>query len=284
MAQQHNAGKGVAHGGKVRRWSPKSPDGPVELLTTISFAPDTSMSIISATPILLNETSIIWSETPIMVKATAEELLTVQPHKILDPEFAVGWNKLPDELKVRILTYNVICEDKVSFNDQWGYTMGGNKDIISYCLMTPEIATLAREIFYSKNIFHVKALPLFEWIGERRTLPLPPRSSLGLIRRLEVAVRVIGWEFTKLRKLTDGRWGFHNLQHIKLTVDLTQHPGIPYSEIPCILGDGLFIQCDGEVDFVGMDIWSFPGSQLIAIIKTKFFFNCINKGLNGVKN
>jgi hypothetical protein len=90
---------------------------------------------------------------------TKEELI-VKPDGGLGPAFAEGWDKLPDELKVRVLSCNLVAEDTISSEDT--ETDADTERVINFhhhLWTTPEIASLSREIYYTKNTFLLQASP-----------------------------------------------------------------------------------------------------------------------------
>jgi hypothetical protein len=64
--------------------------------------------VYSPYPIKING-ALVWSPGPIHIMN--KEKVNIAPTEILDPEFLRGWNKLPDELKLEILSHNALFND-----------------------------------------------------------------------------------------------------------------------------------------------------------------------------
>ncbi|KAF1958173.1 hypothetical protein CC80DRAFT_502965 [Byssothecium circinans] len=220
-------------------------------------------------------------------RSTEEKPLTAQPHKHLDPKFASGWNKLSDELKVHILAYIVISDEPIDRENKWGSTLGGNKDLISYCSMAPDIAGLAREIFYSHNTFHIGAQRYVhdENNGHlvRRCLDLPHPSARPLIRTLKVSVHIAGSELKDLQNIAHGISGFSALQYVKVIVDIRSWNGMKFCNndftrarnlISSFFRGGIFFDCEGELEIIEAERWPELDSDVVKTVKRNVVFNC----------
>jgi hypothetical protein len=82
--------------------------------------------------------------------------------------------------------------------------------------MTPEIATLAKRIYYTSSAIGLEVgLGFFIWIG----LKYPSRTVNHLVHRLEVGIRLGNPnQWSQLEKVANGRLGFQNLEHIQVHI------------------------------------------------------------------
>jgi hypothetical protein len=129
---------------------------PLPLRTVISaLPPREEIWIQRQTPFAIPETdydfhndTIVKCRTPVCVsRPGAANILAA-----LDPQFESGWNKLPTELKVEVLSWLLILG--------WGKPVDivsttaphANQEALLHFLSTiPEIFSLAHEIFYTRN-------------------------------------------------------------------------------------------------------------------------------------
>ncbi|KAF2675698.1 hypothetical protein K458DRAFT_425299 [Lentithecium fluviatile CBS 122367] len=136
----------------------------------------------------------------------------------LNATFAAGWAKLPDEIKLHVLSYSNLVTpygrlDTDAFDEKGMSTTVDN--YIAHCLMGPDFARLATEIFYSGNTFmltqllHEVAIPL-----------ISKRTYHHLIRRLFLrfcyGMRTGRSHWRSLRKLAEGGYGFAALKWIEV--------------------------------------------------------------------
>ncbi|KAJ4360802.1 uncharacterized protein N0V89_001369 [Didymosphaeria variabile] len=128
--------------------------------------------------------------------------------------FVRGWNKLPLELRIHILEFNLIYIAPYKATEDATTSI-----LLPYLRMTKEIADLAREIYFKKNVI---CLEVRRQDGRRRALRYPPPLSNRFIRRLEVELAFIDFAtsrfWPKIPDLASGRYGFPNLRflHIQL--------------------------------------------------------------------
>lgn len=238
---------------------------PLRLFTPLHIPHGKSVSAVSQTPILVRESAIIWAATPIFIQPTSSYGINVELSENLGQDFATGRNNLPDELKVRILSYLLVFDHSLGERHSLLYWSAASNRLMSCLRSTPEIANLAREIFYSKNIFFLKTHD-----GCFPNLKYPPTAINHYIRRLEILASVRRGTWLYLKYLANGRYGFKNLQHLKLIFDLAAvyvgaNPeqtwfGAPDNEwsypyncegIPLrrMLDSGVTFKCKGELRF-----------------------------------
>lgn len=147
---------------------------------------------------------------------TATKAMRITPSEPLSPEFAEGWRKLPDELRVEVLAHNLVCRQPIVHN----HVRSGDKLRLDCALGTqlrhhlalgPEFASLARQIFYERNTFTV------------RYNELPPIAVRGYIRSISMNEKhrysheSVSWKI--LERLAAGTLGMDNLQHLRLRLE-----------------------------------------------------------------
>ncbi|ORY10078.1 hypothetical protein BCR34DRAFT_588900 [Clohesyomyces aquaticus] len=89
--------------------------------------------------------------------------------------------------------------------------------------MTPEIAGLARQIFYGTNTFNLRVAPAD--LTLRETFKYPNHLVNDDIRKLTVKIVWNSDHKHFLSKLANGSYGFKNVQFIKVEVDSDRDPG-----------------------------------------------------------
>jgi hypothetical protein len=133
--------------------SAPTPSKSLVLLNDFDVSPQTIISVSSASPINVGGIT-IWSATPLLISTTSSiKLASTAP---LGAGFVRGWNKLSDELKTRVLSNILTLERAIDVdnfhvvNDACPATI----QIYFKCLRsTPELAALAKPVFYSRNTF-----------------------------------------------------------------------------------------------------------------------------------
>jgi len=168
------------------------------------------------------------------------------PSLPLDFAFATGWEKLPTELKVHILSYNLTFPGKVDL-----YESNVLPALDHHLRISPEIADLAKEIFYCQNTFRI-----------RRNLRRPSGRPLfpvayGLIRKIVVDV-IMGsytdWE--TLSMISKGSHGLSNLRYVNVVINCRGVSWSPLNDdsitqllgwIPDSCDESIVFKCKGEV-------------------------------------
>ncbi|KAF1958169.1 hypothetical protein CC80DRAFT_546405 [Byssothecium circinans] len=143
----------------------------IPLHHTSTVQPRTSHTYVSPDTIQIARGVFISSESPITITTTKHTTafeITASRYLRPDPAFARGWNKLPEELKVKILSYLIIpLNEPIDYDNAYRlqhFNPRGGVDLWRYLRMTPEIKILALELFYGHNSFTI----------EPRTLTLSP--------------------------------------------------------------------------------------------------------------
>lgn len=146
-------------------------------------------SVSSPTPFLINGVK-VWSAAPIHIYACKDQQdIRIEPTDRLDSEFAQGWDKLPDELKTRILAFNLVCSSFLGYLSLFSHYGEDATSYYHHLRTTPEIAAFAREIYYTENTFEVK-FSRYSHIGHYwprdQYFAYPVHRNNGMIRNLVV--------------------------------------------------------------------------------------------------
>ncbi|KAF2634732.1 hypothetical protein P280DRAFT_474427 [Massarina eburnea CBS 473.64] len=139
----------------------------------------------------------------------------LRPAVRLQATFRDGWKKLPNELKMKVLG--------VSLTDTRPLEPGNTYYLSNFLRMTPEIAALAKEVYYTTNTFKI---PLY-----RPCMTLPNPAIRRYVRRIYILLSYIQldrhWDW--VRRLACGEFGFHGLRHVTLALYTAE----PYRLINC---------------------------------------------------
>ena len=203
----------------------------VKLTMPMTLQPGAELLVTCSSPISVllpsGEGHELEAYKPTKIRAM-KHILRLSPTSRLGSSFVRGWNKLPEELKLMVLEHELVHKSgeiqirrsHLSFdidfvdtaNDYFvnviNFSMKAN--LYRYLSMTPEIARLARDVFYTRNYFMIfcsrPAAPI-------HGLDLPPNSRL-LIRKL---VLKVDFEEKGLQKLEDlAAVRFPSLQNLEI--------------------------------------------------------------------
>ncbi|KAF1971246.1 hypothetical protein BU23DRAFT_600377 [Bimuria novae-zelandiae CBS 107.79] len=133
--------------------------------------------------------------------------------------FANGWNRLPDELRICILSFNLCSEEPIPVD--WPNNSRAHLKALHHLRMTPQIAALAQQTYYSLNTFHLQLHYTRPDPSVRPTLRfLFPRKSVNHdIRRLHIEIVSLTVDsLRRLEKLAEGFYGFPKPQQVRLYV------------------------------------------------------------------
>ncbi|KAF2114313.1 hypothetical protein BDV96DRAFT_94708 [Lophiotrema nucula] len=181
----------------------------------------------------------------------------------LSADFATGWNKLPVELKMQILSYSLTI--KKDFTVMPTPRMVYFTEYFRYLRMTTEIAEISKKVFYTENTFRC----YYEHLRsptKQYSFQYPNPTINSFIRHVEVTVSLRG-PAKFLRKLADGDYGFAKLQTAKVTLDWkVSCINAPFKferwspELKREWGERIKFRCKGELCFANEDYvsWSPP--------------------------
>jgi hypothetical protein len=119
--------------------------------------------------------------------------------------FACGWNMLPEELKMRVLSFNLV-EIKPIAKDESGRSATSRSNLCKHLAMGPEIARLALEVYYTKNRFALEA--------QSGRIQLPPLAVRSLIRSVILTVRCGTGPWRTVESFASGKYRLTNVLYI----------------------------------------------------------------------
>jgi hypothetical protein len=188
----------------------------IQLTSSVTIAAGTALYVICNLPIEIESRDIhrftISAASPTLITAPAAMAFTLLPSGCLGPDFARGWQKLSDELKVNILRFNLIIDSYVEYGDTATFTEA-HCLLYKHLAMGPEIASLSREIFYKENIFRLTSEIDFE---DEESAFLPPLELRPLIRNIELYLCVQCHDWCFMQSVLEGCRGFDNLQSLHI--------------------------------------------------------------------
>lgn len=169
-------------------------------------------------------------------------------YEVLDQRFAQGWLKLPDEVKVMILSKDPKLNGDLKRRDvrHGPGQRAGLKKLLKYQKMmygfgssteTPDtlsngasIGELATQLYYETHHFHIEGAltTCSPHVTESSSSPtvLVPRPGVNRwIKNLSIRVALDTPGWCRLRRLANGEWGFDGLEHLRVEVHETMHRG-----------------------------------------------------------
>ncbi|KAF2449796.1 hypothetical protein P171DRAFT_517438 [Karstenula rhodostoma CBS 690.94] len=195
-------------------------DAAVRVHTPMTLKENTTHKLSSPYGIIVGGIK-LWSATPIHISPLDEDV-DVLPVEKLGNDFSAGWNKLPIELKLMIVSFVVAdpmplgyldCDPRSEYGANWCY--------LELLRSTPEIAELAKEAFYSVNAFRVVTIIAF---NPNRVLKRPPREFSNRIRHLEIRIgHNVPCGF--LKKLSSQNSEFPRLEYVTIHVTVSGRRG-----------------------------------------------------------
>ncbi|KAF1993628.1 hypothetical protein P154DRAFT_527622 [Amniculicola lignicola CBS 123094] len=232
---------------------------PIPLHNQIELPPHGTMLLTSAVFMNIHPSGDlrIWSASPIII--TSEKSVRISSTSALGADFARGWHKLPDELKERILyfcTFLASPVDRFTAGRKlnapyWEYSL------LRYLRMTPEIATMAMNLFYKRNEFRL--FPCRQTTSRGGMLYPKPHFN-RIIRRVVLKIDSIQKAWDNVKKLASGHYGFENMRHVRIVVSAALYFRLPISapDIPTrfsrwktgaqsMMADGVTFRCEGEL-------------------------------------
>jgi hypothetical protein len=119
---------------------------PVQLLTPMHLTTDTVHRISSATPFYSNGVK-VWCATPLHIYSDGGKStpLNVEPSQDLGQDFVQGWTKLPGEVKLNVLRFNLVHHVPTDYYDAF------NGDGRSVPAMAAILAHHLRLLLYTKE-------------------------------------------------------------------------------------------------------------------------------------
>jgi hypothetical protein len=166
--------------------------------------------------------------------------MRIESAEQLGPDFARGWRKLPEELRLKVQAHNLVSADPIRKAPD-GFTM--RQTLYDYRAMVPDIAPQAHDTFYRENSFQFSP-----W--RSRPLMLPPVPLRLLIKRMTLLVDLDKRHWDMLENFSKTSWGFSNLNDITIkfciNLGMLKVLGPTYSVMGDILGRPLYFPRNGQ--------------------------------------
>jgi hypothetical protein len=147
----------------------------------------------------------IYSEVP----------LKIIPAGPATARFAKGWLKLPNELKLAILRYNLLLPTSL-----WPANINTviRRELLPYLRTTSDIAELAQAVFYRENrfILQFSSLRAHPHPYSSSILARPPVIIRPLLRRITFLTRLTSLDWRILQWIGELRAGFTNVMHLEV--------------------------------------------------------------------
>jgi len=144
--------------------------------------------IYSPDPMTINGIT-VWSASPIYVLGAHPSWLEKIPLELasrLQPEFVLGWNSLPDGLKEKIVAY-ILVDGTVTNPCECGRHASWFRNLRA----TPEIARLARDIYYRTSVGMQPLLPRDEELAHSYDVPTEEEvEKEAQMKRMEDTLRL----------------------------------------------------------------------------------------------
>ncbi|KAF2875694.1 hypothetical protein BDV95DRAFT_665131 [Massariosphaeria phaeospora] len=140
------------------------------------------------------------------------------------------WVRLPEELKLRILTAALTFSSPVSSETF-------DRDVVPVCLVSKEFARLVPEACYKNNTAHIRGKGVDRDLTEphRNSSKLPNPGAAKWIHSIELLLQLdvqesidienLHWfgDWALLRRVAESNLGFHNLREIRLRLQLISY-------------------------------------------------------------
>jgi hypothetical protein len=158
----------------------------INLRNPMVFPAHTKINVICTSPIrvLLPPDQHFTLDANIAASFTVSHRTWVSPTAPLDMTFARDWDRLPCELRVNVLEFNLTSDRPIQgeteYQDPSTFTL--SKTVYAHLAMGPSIADLVPEIFYSRNVFQVNF--------NKSDFLCPPTWANAYIRYLAVRLQV----------------------------------------------------------------------------------------------
>ena len=228
--------------------TPKPQRDVIDLKSPMTFAPRSNIIVTCSSTIKLELPEhyrvFITANTPTMLSSPTA--MTLLPLGSLGADFLLGWNSLPKELKLHVLSFNLVDNEYIWLTiireiRSQRFTLG--PDLRRHLAMGPEIAQLAQEVFYQQNEFCIKA--------RRAAFHLPHPTKRMHIRKIKLCVEldVRGWEV--IQKMAAGGYGFDLIAEVHVAfycAFMNAEFGELLHDVPL---EPIVFTCRGTVVFAG---------------------------------
>ncbi|KAJ4287751.1 hypothetical protein N0V90_012455 [Kalmusia sp. IMI 367209] len=163
---------------------------PLRLHSEYIVQPGSSVWITSTYPVKIftvsgygNGTPEVYCSHPFRLEVSRKTVII--PQVPLQERFADGWNKCPNETKLRILGYNLSFKNPMFPTHYVPESASAYECLFTHLRMTPEIAALSTEFFYTNNEFLLFAKQDYR---NAYYFKLPMQHIVDFVRRIRVIV------------------------------------------------------------------------------------------------
>jgi hypothetical protein len=167
----------------------------------------------------------------------------ISPIAPLEATFQRDWDRIPCELRVKVLEYNLTSDQPIreewAFRDRQAFSL--SETVYAHLAMGPSIADLVPEIFYSKNVFLID-LSLAGYILR------PPTAYIRLLC-VRLAITIECWDelVTLVARIVPN---FPKLRHVTIQIRWLHPERCTEDFMKRVDQDVLHLSCPGEVIFV----------------------------------
>jgi hypothetical protein len=189
---------------------------------------------------------------------TANTGLRILPLKPLGPSFVAGWYKLPPELKMEVLSHELILDHELSHYQDYELSRCQNyfiSHMLPFLRISPETATLTQTVFYENNTFRLSSgIYITQEYKHFHTFAYPKPSINNLISRISFIMNEmnygIDYDIPFLSKIANGEYGFRNLKEITVRIGSTLS-NLCRRELGRCFREKVEFGCSGGVELIG---------------------------------
>jgi hypothetical protein len=146
----------------------------------------------------------------------------------LSTVFANCWRNLPTELKIAILSHNLVSPDGIDSYHDYHQCIDGepqhlqvshrrvvlDKVLHHHLSLGDDFACLTRKIFYTQNVFEICTMGF----AGRTVFELPPRPTRPLIHEIRWQAGMCDGHWSALERVAAGEFGFDDLKYLTLYI------------------------------------------------------------------
>ncbi|KAJ4360689.1 uncharacterized protein N0V89_001256 [Didymosphaeria variabile] len=184
----------------------------------MKLAPKQPVQILAEKRVEVAPGVFVWSDTPFFIEV--HKPAVIKGVEVLNEKFGKGWSKLPDELKVKILSFDPELNDDIRPRGKehcFGH-QNGWKTLKRYHEMAPEFGILATQIFYKTHHFHITGVCTPSDSSSFRPMFFPKPNVNRWIKVITLCIPLHIRAWTWLEKLASGSLGFQDLQYLAVEV------------------------------------------------------------------
>ncbi|KAF2824633.1 hypothetical protein CC86DRAFT_407799 [Ophiobolus disseminans] len=224
----------------------------IDLKTPMAFPPSSEVLVTCSSAIKLemqpDSHVLISATTP--TTPTASTSMTISPSRDFGDVFLRGWKSLPEEIKLHVLSFRLVHDAPISYDDgrynkmHNDFTLG--PELRNHLAMGPDIARIAYEVFFKENIFEID-VRFTAMSQSSRSFRLPQSHDRKLIRRLSIRITNLSdWEF--IRKVITGENLFPNVNEVCVLFTWVKAPHV--AVVDALHFKPIIVTCKGSIRVV----------------------------------